>query len=403
MQARARRSSRAAIASRSIRRAANAGLRKHQLDLARGLMIAGDLGDDGANLLVAGHHQEGRRAAIGLRADDHEAGFGLRELGNAMRRNGAAGMEVGIDQRRQLRRRLDGRVELDAKLAQEREIGPEAGRHHDAIDVEGERLAAEQRRRPVRRLARRHALAAKGASIVQPAVVHGPLCGKPERAALRQFVVEAATEQLVDAVAAQRPEDLGPRLLLLQLHQRQRDVDGRMAAADHQNAPAGIAVPLGLRHVRNAVGDELRRGFFAWYAQAVDADRVGLRPRSRGVDDGARAEPMLGTVAILVADTKAEASRSADQTLSRPSRVMPVTVAPSFKFAAICGQGGERLQIMRLRSRRRSASRRGREPASRRLPAGRARRSRYCSATARKPAHAPIPAGRRRRRRRARR
>ena len=82
--------------------------------------------------------------------------------------------------------------------------------------------------------------AAKGASILQAAIVHGMLCGETEGPAFGQLVVEAAAEQLVDAVAAQGPEDLGRRCFILQLHQRQRDIDGGMAGADHQDAPAGI-------------------------------------------------------------------------------------------------------------------------------------------------------------------
>ena len=60
-------------------------------------------------------------------------------------------MEVRIDQRRQRRRRLDSRIELDAQLAQERQVRPEAGRDDDAVDVELERLAAQHALRPERR------------------------------------------------------------------------------------------------------------------------------------------------------------------------------------------------------------------------------------------------------------
>ena len=81
--------------------AANAGLGKHQANVARRFMIAGDVGNDRAHLLVAGRHQKRRRASIGFRADDDEAWFGMGEFGDAMRRHGAAGVEIRIDQRRQ--------------------------------------------------------------------------------------------------------------------------------------------------------------------------------------------------------------------------------------------------------------------------------------------------------------
>ena len=164
--ARGRRSSRRQLARRPDRAvgAANACLRQHQLNLASRRMVAGEFGHDRAHLLIAGRHQEGRRATIGFRADDGEAGFGVREFGDAVRRHGAAGMEVRIDERRESRRCLDCRIELDAQLAQEGEVGPEAGRDDDAIDVERERLAAERAPRRTRRPLD-DGVAAKGASI----------------------------------------------------------------------------------------------------------------------------------------------------------------------------------------------------------------------------------------------
>ena len=83
-------------------------------------VVARQFGDHRADLLVSGCHQEGRRAAVGFGADNDETGLGMREFGDAVRRDGAAGMEIRIDQRRKLRRRLDGGVELDTQFAQER-------------------------------------------------------------------------------------------------------------------------------------------------------------------------------------------------------------------------------------------------------------------------------------------
>ena len=101
-------------------------------------MVAREFGNHRADLLIAGRQQEGRRATIGFRADYDEAAFRLREFGDAVRRDGAAGMQIGIDQRRELRRRLHRRIQVDAQLAQERQIGPEAGGHDDAIHIEGQ-------------------------------------------------------------------------------------------------------------------------------------------------------------------------------------------------------------------------------------------------------------------------
>ena len=54
-----------------------------------------DLGDDGADLLVAGRHQEGGRAPIGLGADDEEARLRVPQFDNAVRRHRAAGHRGG--------------------------------------------------------------------------------------------------------------------------------------------------------------------------------------------------------------------------------------------------------------------------------------------------------------------
>ena len=104
------------------------------------------LGDDRAHLLVAGSHQEGRRAAIGFAADDGEIGFGLRELGDAVRRHGAAGMEIRIDQRRQRRRRLDRRIDSTRSSRRNDEVGTETGGDHDAVDGERQWRPSKPRR-----------------------------------------------------------------------------------------------------------------------------------------------------------------------------------------------------------------------------------------------------------------
>ena len=77
------------------RTAAHAGLGQHQLDLARGLVVAGERGDDRAHLLVAGEHEEGRRPAIALHPGEVEAGLRLRELARAVRAHGAAACTLG--------------------------------------------------------------------------------------------------------------------------------------------------------------------------------------------------------------------------------------------------------------------------------------------------------------------
>src|SRR5689334_11969117 len=56
--------------------AADPRLGEHKLDAFRGFPVTGDVGHDGADLLVSGHHEERRRAAVGFHAREVEAGFG---------------------------------------------------------------------------------------------------------------------------------------------------------------------------------------------------------------------------------------------------------------------------------------------------------------------------------------
>ena len=77
----------AAASAGAALRAADAGLGQHELDAARGLPVAGERGDDRADLLVAGAQQERRRAAVALHADHVDAGVGVRELVDAVRRH----------------------------------------------------------------------------------------------------------------------------------------------------------------------------------------------------------------------------------------------------------------------------------------------------------------------------
>ena len=110
------------------------GFRQHQFDAPGGLVIAGDFGGDGADLFIAGQHQEGRCAAVGLHAGEVEAGLVLCQFARAVRPHGAAAVLVRIDQRRQRHRAFDRGIKLDAKLAHEVQVRPETGRHDQFVD-----------------------------------------------------------------------------------------------------------------------------------------------------------------------------------------------------------------------------------------------------------------------------
>ncbi len=106
-------------------RGADAGLRQVELHVARSFPVTSQGGDDRAGLLVAGGQQEGRGTAVGLRADGVVARFGVREFVDAVRRDGAAGVLVGIDQRGERAGRTEDRVQVETQLGDDVVVGPE--------------------------------------------------------------------------------------------------------------------------------------------------------------------------------------------------------------------------------------------------------------------------------------
>ena len=80
---------------------AHPGRGQHQLDVRGRCGVAGEPRGHRADLLVAGGEQEGRRAPVRLHADDEEALLGVGELAEAVRLDGAAGVHVRVDERRE--------------------------------------------------------------------------------------------------------------------------------------------------------------------------------------------------------------------------------------------------------------------------------------------------------------
>ena len=170
--------------------AAHAGLGEDEVDLAGGLPVAGEGGDDGADLLVAGAQQEGRRAAVALHADDVDALVGVGELLDAVRRHRAARVHVRVDQRSERARCLDAVVEVEPQLGQQREVGAEAGG--------GDHLVGDQRTGAVAELQPAVALGdvagVEAGDQLEGAVVDQAADGLAERAACGQLVGAAAAE-----------------------------------------------------------------------------------------------------------------------------------------------------------------------------------------------------------------
>src|SRR5690606_19085577 len=91
----------AAIPVRSELRRADAGFRQNEMHRVGSLAVACKSGDDGAGLLVSRQHQESRCATVALDANRVESGLGVGQLPMAVRRHGAAGMQIRVDERPQ--------------------------------------------------------------------------------------------------------------------------------------------------------------------------------------------------------------------------------------------------------------------------------------------------------------
>ena len=115
-------------------RRADAGLRQDEANVVCRLHVARDRSRDRPDLLIARHQQEGRRPPIALDTHCVEAGLGVRELAVAMRRHGAAGVDVRIDQRTKRPRALEPGIKLDPKLPRKRQVGTLTRRHNDPVD-----------------------------------------------------------------------------------------------------------------------------------------------------------------------------------------------------------------------------------------------------------------------------
>ena len=90
------------------------------------------------------------------------------------------------------------------------------------------------------------------------------------------------------------------RLGVAQRDEVEDGVERRVAAADDEHAPAGVALPGAAEDVGDAVGDPVRVPALARGQDAAGADRVRTRPRARRVDHGAREIPPL--LPVLVHD-----------------------------------------------------------------------------------------------------
>jgi hypothetical protein len=201
---------------------------------------------------------------------------------------------VGVDHRRERPRGFDAVVEVEPQLAQHRQLGPEPGRHDHLVGVERAcavaQLEAAAGVGDLERLETRRQL--------DRAALQQAADGGAERATGRQLVVGAAAERVAERRSPHGPDDLGGRFAVAQRGQVQQRVERRVARADHEHPPAGVAVAVRAEDVGDAVRDPVGVVGLAGGGQPAGAERVGRGPGAGGVDHGAREQPLLAPVGV---------------------------------------------------------------------------------------------------------
>ncbi len=96
-----------------------------------------------------------------------------------------------------------------------------------------------------------------GVSTLISARFDGLLRSLSQFAARLERIGRAAAPHRLEVVAAHRPVNPRPRRLLGEREQIENHVEGRMTAADDQDALAGVALPLRAEDIGNAVGDAI--------------------------------------------------------------------------------------------------------------------------------------------------
>jgi hypothetical protein len=132
----------------------------------------------------------------------------------------------------------------------------------------------------------------------QHSVVDEPAEQRPEAAALRQRVVPASPEDVRQLRAPYGPRDLRVRGVLLELGEVSDHVEGRVAATDHEHAPAGVACALGAEQVGDAVLDPVREAALAGRPHAACPQRVRGGVGAARVEHGASEAPLLAGVRL---------------------------------------------------------------------------------------------------------
>ena len=217
------------------------------------------------------------------------SGIGVLELVGAVRRHGAAAVDVRVDQRRQRARALDGRIEIEPHLGQDRPVRPETRGRDDS-------------RRPVSSAivppldARYRLPFLETRSSPKPVV---QLDAARRRAACSNRVPELARALRADLRRA--PPSVWPSVVppdrptwISRIRRRFRrgaarsssTLQRRVSAADDQNAPVRRSVALGAEHIGYPIKDTVDECTLAERGHARGAEVSGCVDCAGGIDHG---------------------------------------------------------------------------------------------------------------------
>jgi hypothetical protein len=210
----------------------------------------------------------------------------LEQLTRAVRANGAAGVFVRVDQRRERDGRFDGGIETQANFAQHRQIRTEAGRDDELVNQDMTSATSDSGRNA--QLAVDRGDRCDGKTGLDLHLPRGNERGEvnSEFAAGHQLVVGAAAEGPCRIIAAQQPDHARTRCLLSKCRQVDQRADGRVPCPKHGDGLADKACAILSKNIRHAVGNLRLRFALADGRKPICACRVRRVPGARYVEDG---------------------------------------------------------------------------------------------------------------------
>ena len=119
-----------------------------------------------------------------------------------------------------------------------------------------------------------------------------------EATALRELVGLAPAEDPIEARAADGPCDLRSRRLIPEGREVEQDAEGRVAASDHEDAPARIPFTVATENVRDAVEDPFPGRRLAEGRQAARTQGIRRPVGARGIDHRAGEDVPFGAVLV---------------------------------------------------------------------------------------------------------